>query len=102
VNPDNYDLKQIPDTDMKRVEALKKAISEGNYTVPAEDLAPKLLESVFRSNILDEDSNGRLGSKLKAGDQAASKGNGGAMVDQNGSRSTSVPCDVAATRRESL
>jgi hypothetical protein len=32
---------------MKKVEALKKAVSDGNYTVPAEDLAPKLMESMF-------------------------------------------------------
>jgi Anti-sigma-28 factor, FlgM len=101
LNPDKYDLKQIPDTDTKKVEALKKVISEGNYTVPSEDLAPKLMESLFRNTILDEDPNGPPGSQLEMGDRAAPKVNGGAMVNQNGSHSASVPSDGAATKRES-
>jgi hypothetical protein len=64
----NPDLHQILDTDMKKVEALKKAVSEGTYTVPAEDLAPKLLESMFRNTILDDAPNGASGSQLEADD----------------------------------
>jgi hypothetical protein len=90
LNPDNYDLTQIPDTDTKKVEALRKAISEGNYTVPAEDLAPKLMESLFRNTILDEDPNGPSGSQLEFDDRAAPKANRGAMVNQNGSHSASA------------
>jgi hypothetical protein len=94
LNPDNYDLTQIPDTDTRKVEALKKAISEGNYAVPAEDLAPKLMESLFRNTILDEDPNGPSGSQLEMEDRAAPKVNGAAMVNQNGSHSASaVPSD---------
>lgn len=101
MNPDNYDLKQIPDTDIKKVEALKKVISEGNYTVRAEDLAPKLMESMFRNTILDEALNGPIGSQLDVNNKAAPKVSGGAMVNENGSHSASVPSDGAATKRES-
>jgi hypothetical protein len=65
----NFHLNQIPDTDMKKVEALKKAVSEGTYTVAAEDLAPKLMESMFRNTILDDAPNGASGSQLEADDQ---------------------------------
>src|ERR1700730_10402044 len=75
LNPDNYDLTQIPDTDTRKVEALRKAISDGYYTVPAENLAPKLMESLFRNTILDEDPNGPSGSQLEIDDRAAPKVN---------------------------
>ncbi len=101
MNPDNYDLKQIPDTDMEKIDALTKAISEGNYTVRAEDLAPKLMESLFRNTILDEAPNGASGPQSEATDQAAPKVNGGGMVSQNGSHSASVSSDGTATKRES-
>jgi hypothetical protein len=101
LNPDKHNLKQIPDTDMKKVEALKKVISDGNYTVPAEDLVPKLMESVFRNTILDEAPNGVSGSQLEADDQAAAEVNGGAMISRNGLRSASVPSDGRGPKRES-
>ena len=92
LKPVNFALNQIPDTDMMKVEALKKAVSEGNYAIPAEDLAPKLMESLFRNTILDEAPNGVSGSQLEAGDdQAAREVNGGAMINRNGLRSASVP-----------
>jgi hypothetical protein len=86
VKLDDYDLKQIPDADTKKVEALKKLISDGDYTVPAEDLAPKLMEAMFRSTILDDAPNGASCSQLEADDQAAPKVNGGAMVSRKDSR----------------
>ena len=101
MNPDKYDLKQIPVTDMKKVEALKKVISEGNYTVPAEDLAPKLMESLFRNTISDDAPNEAPGSQSEATDQAAPKVNGDGMVSQNRSHSASVSSDGTATKRES-
>jgi hypothetical protein len=101
LNPDNCNLKQIPDTNMRKVEALKRVISEGSYTVPAEDLAPKLMESVFRNTILDEAPHGASDSQLDADDQATPKVNGGAMVSQNDSHSASAPPHGAATKRES-
>jgi hypothetical protein len=99
LKPVNSALNQIPDTDMMKVAALKKAVSEGNYVISAEDLAPKLMESRFRNTILDEDPNGPPGSQLE--DRAAPKVNGGAMVNQNGSHSAAVPSEGAATKRES-
>jgi hypothetical protein len=69
LNPDSIDVDQISDTDMKKVEVLKKAVSEGIYAVPAEDLAPKLMESMFRNTILDEAPNGVFGSQLETTDQ---------------------------------
>ena len=56
MKPDSLDVNHLQEIDMKKVEALKKAVSEGSYTVPAEDLAPKLMESMFQNIVLDEDS----------------------------------------------
>jgi hypothetical protein len=53
LKPDSINLNRLQEIDMKKVEALKKAVSEGTYTVPAEDLAPKLMESMFQNTILD-------------------------------------------------
>jgi hypothetical protein len=83
---------------MKKVEALKKVISEGNYTVPAEELAPKLMASLFRNTILDEDPNETSGSQLD--DRAVQDVEGGASENHNGLHSASVPSDEAATKRE--
>jgi hypothetical protein len=94
LKPENFAPNQISDTDMKKVEALKKAVSEGNYTVPAEDLAPKLMVSMFRNTILDEAPNGASGFQLEADDQAALEVNGGEIVSRNDLRSASaVPSD---------
>lgn len=101
LNPDEYDLNQIPDTDLKRVETLKKIISAGNYAVPAEDLAQKLMQSAFQSYILDEAPNGLSGSQLEADDRAVPEVNDGAMINQNDSHSASVLSNVAATKRKS-
>ena len=76
MKPENFAPNEISDTNMKKVEALKKAVSEGNYTVPAEDLAPKLVVSMFRNTILDEDPNGPSGSQLEIDDRAALVGQG--------------------------
>jgi Anti-sigma-28 factor, FlgM len=76
---------------MKKVEALKKAVSEGTYTVPAEDLAPKLMESMFQNTILDETSIGASVSALEAEDQYSPQHSdtpevpGGAMVNRKDS-----------------
>jgi hypothetical protein len=101
LKPVNSALNQISDTDMMKVEALKKAIFGGNYTVPAEDLAPKLIDSLFRNTILDEDPNGPSGAQLEMDDRTAPKVNGGAMGNQNGSHPAAVPSPVAAPKRES-
>jgi hypothetical protein len=76
---------------MKKVEALKKAVSEGTYTVPAEDLAPKLMESMFQNNILDETSIEPSVSQLTAEDQHSPQHTdapeipGGAMINRKDS-----------------
>jgi hypothetical protein len=94
VKPENFDPNQISYIDMKKVEALKKALSEGTYAVPAEDLAPKLMESMFRNTIFDEAPNMVSDSQLEADDQvhakqrAAPEFQGGAMVSRKDSRST--------------
>jgi Anti-sigma-28 factor, FlgM len=54
---------------MKRVEALKKAVFDGTYAIPAEDLAPKLMESMFRNTIFDEAPSRTSASRLKTNDQ---------------------------------
>ena len=93
MKPENFDPNQISDTDMKKIEALKKAVSERTYAVPAEDLAPKLMASMFRNTILDEASNGASGSQLEADDrvdpqQPAAPGvPGGGIVSRRDSRS---------------
>jgi Anti-sigma-28 factor, FlgM len=66
---DSFDLSRLQEIDMKKVEALKKAVSEGTYIVPAEDLVPKLIESLFQNTILDEISIGVSVSPLEAEDQ---------------------------------
>jgi hypothetical protein len=92
LKPGTFDLNQIPDPDMKKIEALKKAVSEGTYTVTAEDLAPKLMESLFRNAIVDEAPNGASGSQLEGNDQvnplqrAAPEIPGATMVNRKDSR----------------
>jgi hypothetical protein len=100
LKPDNNDLKQISDADMNKVEALKKAISDGNYIVPAEDLAPKLMESLYRNTILDEAPNGASDFQLEKDDQVVQKGEDDARVNQNGLHSAPLPSNVAATKRK--
>jgi anti-sigma28 factor (negative regulator of flagellin synthesis) len=41
---DSVNLNPLQEINMKKVKALKKAVSDGTYAVPAEDLAPKLME----------------------------------------------------------
>jgi hypothetical protein len=65
---DSLDLNRLQEIDMKKVEALKRAVSEGTYTVPAEELAPKLMQSMFQNTILDENSIGASVSQLEAED----------------------------------
>jgi hypothetical protein len=66
---DTFNLNRLQEIDMKKVEALKKAVSEGTYNVPAEDLVPKLMESMFQNTILDATSIGVSISQLEAEDQ---------------------------------
>jgi hypothetical protein len=93
VKPDSFDLSQMSDMDMKKVEALKRAVSDGTYAVAAEDLAPKLMESMFQSTIFDDAPNGRSGSQGGAGDQvnpqhrSATEVSGGMIVNRKDSRS---------------
>jgi hypothetical protein len=65
----SFNLNRLKAIDMKEVEALKKAVSDGTYTVPAEDLAPKLMQSLFQNTILDGTSIGVPVSQLEAEDQ---------------------------------
>jgi hypothetical protein len=66
---DSLHLNRPQEIDMKKVEALKKAVSEGTYIVPAEDLAPKLMESMFQNIILGETLIEASVSQLEAEDQ---------------------------------
>jgi hypothetical protein len=66
---DSLNLNRLQEIDMKKVEALKRAVSEGTYTVPAEDLAPKLMESLFQNFIWDESPIGVSVSQLEAEEQ---------------------------------
>jgi hypothetical protein len=93
LKPDSLEVNDLQDTDMKKVEALKKAVSEGTYTVPTEALVAKLMESMFRNINLDEAPNGASGSQLEADDQVNPQQRvspevpGGAMVSRKDSRS---------------
>jgi hypothetical protein len=88
----SFNLNRLKAIDMKEVEALKKAVSEGTYTVPAEDLAPKLMQSLFQNTILDGTSIGVPVSQLEAEDQYnpqhsdAPEIPGGAMVNRKDSQ----------------
>jgi hypothetical protein len=96
LTPDDPDPNHIEDTDMKKVEALKKAVAEGKYAVSAEDLAPKIMELMFRNTIFDETSNRTSGFQLEAGVQFNLQNNdrlkipGGALVNHKDSRSVSA------------
>jgi Anti-sigma-28 factor, FlgM len=89
---DSFNLNRLQEIDMKKVEALKKAVSEGTYTVPAEDLVPKLIESLFQNTVLEETPIGVLVSQLEAEDQHSPQHSdvpeipGGAMVNRKDSR----------------
>jgi flagellar biosynthesis anti-sigma factor FlgM len=102
---DSLDLNHLQEIDMKKVEALKKAVSEGTYTVPAEDLAPKLMESMFRNTLLDEAPNRASDSQLETNYQvnpqqrAVLEIPGGEMVSRKDLRSASVPSDGSPAKR---
>jgi Anti-sigma-28 factor, FlgM len=91
LKPDSFDPNHI--SDFKKVGAIKKAVSEGTYNVPAEDLAMKLLESMFRNTIFDEAPNRTSDSQLEIDDQvnppqrATPEIPGGAMVSRKDPRS---------------
>jgi hypothetical protein len=95
----------LQEIDMKKVEALKKAVSEGSYTVPVEDLAPKLMESMFQNTILDETPNRASGTQLEAEDRFNPSNNdgleipGGEMVSRKDSRSASISSDGSPAER---
>jgi hypothetical protein len=85
---DSFHLNRLQEVDMKKVEALKKAVSEGTYTVPAEDLVPKLMESMFQNTIFDETSIEASFTPLEAEDQHSPQHTdapeipGGAMINR--------------------
>jgi hypothetical protein len=93
LKPENLDPNQISGADMKKVEALKRAVSEGNYVVSAEDLTPKLMESMFRNTVLDEAPNGASSSQLGTEQQPHPENHdtpetpGGTIVNRKDSRS---------------
>jgi Anti-sigma-28 factor, FlgM len=96
VTPEDLDPNHIEDAHMKKLEALKKALSEGTYAVSAEDLAPKIMQSMLRDTIF---GNKASGSQLAAGgrfnpqDNDGQKIPGGEMVSHKESGSVSVPSD---------
>ena len=102
---DSFNLNRLQEIDMKKVEALKKAVSEGTYTVPAEDLAPKLMEAMFPNTILDEVPNRASGTQLEAEDRLNPPNShgleipGGEIVSRKDSRSASGPSDSGDQRR---
>jgi hypothetical protein len=102
---DSVNLNHLQEIDMKKVEALKKAVSDGTYAVPAEDLAPKLMESMFQNTILDETPNRVSGSQLEAKDRFNPSNNegleipGGEIVSRKGSHSASMPSDGSPAER---
>jgi Anti-sigma-28 factor, FlgM len=89
---DSINLNRLQEIDIKKVEALKKAVSEGTYSVPAEDLVPKLMESLFQNTILDETWTGVSVSQLEAEDQHSDAPEipGSAMVNRNDSCEVSM------------
>jgi hypothetical protein len=105
LKPDSLDLNHLHEIDMKKVEALKKAVSEGIYTVPAEDLAPKLMEAMFQNTILDEVPNRASGTQLEAEDRLNPPNSdgleipGGEIVSRKGLRSASIPSDGSPAER---
>jgi Anti-sigma-28 factor, FlgM len=104
LKPDSLDLNHLQEIDMKKVEALKKAVSEGTYAVPAEDLAPKLMEAMFQNTILDEVPNRASGTQLEADRFNPSNSDGleipgGEIVSRKDSRSASGPSHSGDQRR---
>jgi hypothetical protein len=93
LKPNSLEINHVQEIDMKKVEALKKAVSEGTYAVRAEDLVPKLMESMFRNTILDEAPDMASGSRwatdeqVKPQQRAAPEVPGGATVSRKDSRS---------------
>jgi Anti-sigma-28 factor, FlgM len=55
LNPDNLQH-FLTEIDIKKVETLREAVSNGTYAVRPEDLAPKIMEHMLQSGILDETS----------------------------------------------
>jgi hypothetical protein len=84
---------------MKKLEALKEALSEGTDAVSAEDLLPRIMESMFRDTTFGETPNKASSSQLVAGGQFNPQDNdgrkvpGGGMVSYKESRLASVPSD---------
>lgn len=67
---DNCDLQQfLTEVDSKKVETLRKAISNGTYVVPAEDLAPKIMQHMLRNSMVDETSRTASASDREPKDQ---------------------------------
>jgi Anti-sigma-28 factor, FlgM len=105
LKPDSLDLNHLQEIDMKKVEALKKAVSEGTYTVPAEDLAPKLMEAMFQNTILDEVPNRASSTQLEAEDRLNASNSdgleipGGEIVSRKDLRSASAPSHSGDQRR---
>jgi hypothetical protein len=85
------------------MEALKKAVSDGTYAVPAEDLAPKLIESMFQNAFLDETPIKASVSQLEGENQFNPSKNdglknpGGEMLSCRDSRLAAMPSDGSPT-----
>jgi hypothetical protein len=62
----------LSEIDLKKIEALRRAISDGTYAVRAEDLAPKIMQHMSQNSILDEASTTASASSLEPKDQVKS------------------------------
>jgi anti-sigma28 factor (negative regulator of flagellin synthesis) len=73
VTSQDSDPNHIEDDHTNKLEALKKAVYQGTYAVSAEDLAPKIMESMLRNTIFGETPNRASDSQPKVGDRLIRK-----------------------------
>ena len=59
----------IETTDMKRLEKIKKTVSNGTYAVPVEELAPRLMRHMLQVSTFHETSIGDSTTRLEPEDQ---------------------------------
>jgi hypothetical protein len=69
----------LSDIDTKKVETLRKAVSDGAYAVRAEDVAPKLMQYMLRNTNLDKTSVKAFTLHLKPQDQLPDHANAPGM-----------------------
>jgi anti-sigma28 factor (negative regulator of flagellin synthesis) len=69
VTSQDSDPNHLEDHHTSKLEALKKAVSEGTYAVSVEDLAPKIMESMLQNTIIGETTNRASTSQLGVADR---------------------------------